>query len=389
VPKLDEFVIPQTLPTQPKTKDNRFTKLVVLILILLGLLLAYWLITRPPESKDTKPTRGITNLFSIYGINRQDFLVSPNAVYIHDNGDIYIADTGNNRIVVFNSRGRYKSKIEYKKNKKSKLPTPGDLLTPLGVTVDYQGQVITASLDSGVIIFNKNGKKVKQLPIPAIQVYTHDKRVYILSTGSVYAINTHGEIVQHIGSQGRLPGQFESPQDLLINSKDQIVISDSQNMRLQIFDKRGRIIAFKGSPPKALDDANRLFGLGCGITQDEAGNIYVADAFHHAIRIFNKDGNDLGEVGAQGEVDGLFNYPSDITFISANIFAIADKWNDRVQIVRLDLGAAKGGETKAKSKPTIPIWALIIGILILLAIIIAVARHFMRSRRQQGHQARL
>ena len=114
MPELKEFTLPSTAKSKPE-KDNKRATLVLLIFILLGLLLVYWVLTKPPRITSAKPTRGLTTVFSIYGISRRDLLKEPNAVYVHGNGDIYVADTGNNRIAVFDSEGRYKSKITYKK----------------------------------------------------------------------------------------------------------------------------------------------------------------------------------------------------------------------------------------------------------------------------------
>ncbi|MCK4268337.1 MAG: hypothetical protein KAX16_05860, partial [Actinomycetia bacterium] len=50
---------------------------------------------------------------------------------------------------------------------------------------------------------------------------------------------------------------------------------------------------------------------------------------------FDYEGNKIGEFGSKGEFEGQLNYPAGITYLGARKFAIADKWNDRVQVVRL------------------------------------------------------
>ncbi len=377
MPELQELGTPQAELNRPE-KKNQVANLALLILVLLGLLLFYWILTRPPVSVDKKQAPGINHLFSIYGIDRKDFLSDPNSVYIHTNGDIYVADTGNNRVVIFDSRGRFKSQISSKGNKLAL----GQLMTPLGVTVDSKNRIYTASLDSGVMVFNQSGKLLKQFRVRGIQLHTKGDRVYVTGSGSILAFDSKFEIVQHIGRRGKGLGQLESPQDVTIDDGGNLIVSDSQNMRIQIFDKKGEVIKFKGKPPMDMDDADRLFGLGTGLTQDDMGRIYIADALHHTIRIFDSEGNDFGEVGAQGDADGLFNYPSDISYISGNTFAIADKWNDRVQIVRINAGEAIGGDTEAEDdRAAIPLWAYVVGLLILLAIILLLARRWLARRR--------
>ncbi len=360
-----------------KREDHPVRNLVIMVLILLGLLLVYWLLTRPLTIKGQPTSRGITNIFSIYGVSRNDLFKEPNAVYVHTDGDIYVADTGNHRIAIFNSSGQYKNKITLKKNKKeSAIFDRGDLITPLGVGVDSRGRIYTTSFDSGIIVFSPQGRKIRQLPIPSIQVIIEKKKVYVTGVGSIYGFNSKFEIVDHIGSKGRNLGQFESPNDLTIDGKGNMVVSDSQNMRLQIFDKKGELAAYKGEPPKNMNDnKGRLVGLGTGITQDDQGRIFVADALHNAIRIFDKEGNDLGEIGQKGRSDGLFDTPTDIFFMGGNTFAIADKWNDRIQIVQINAADAREAGTPAVSAASaIPRWAIVIGIIILLAIILLATR---------------
>ena len=375
MPELQGLTVPEEPAPQRPEKNNQLTTLVILIMILLGLLLFYWFLNRPPEAVTRRKAPGITHVFSIYGIGRKDLLSHPNSVHVTDNGDFYVADTGNNRVAVFNSRGRFKFEIA---NKKGTLK-PGNLITPLGVTVDNKGRIYTASFDSGLMVFDSQGKNIKQLPIQGTQLHTDGKLVYLAAPGSVYAFDEKMEIVRHIGSKGRKLGQFETPQDLLVTEEGNIVVSDSQNMRIQIFNKKGEVIAYKGEPPLALDDSDRLFGLGMGISQDDLGRIYVADGFHHAIRIFSEEGDDLGEVGSQGDTDGLFNYPSDITYMGGNTFAVADKWNDRIQILRINVEDARAPGEEAE-EARIPIWAYVIGLLVLLALIALVIRRYLSRR---------
>lgn len=363
---------------QRPAKNNQLMTLVILIMILLGLMLFYWFLSKPPEAVTKKEAPGITHVFSIYGVDRKDLLSSPNAVHVTDNGDIYVADTGNDRVVVFNGRGRFKSEIKTRGKELKK----GDLITPLGVTVDDKGRVYTVSFDSGLMVFNSKGKTLEQLPIQGTQVYTDGKLVYLTAPGSIYAFDGKMEIARHIGTQGRKLGQFETPQDVLVTEDGNLVVSDTQNMRLQIFNKEGEVVAYKGTPPRDMDDPERFFGLGTGITQDDLGRIYVADAFHHAIRVLDKEGEDLGEVGSQGDTDGLFSYPSDITYMGGNTFAVADKWNDRIQILRINVADAQiPGEEAKETARGIPLWAYGIGLLVLLALIALVVRRLLLRRR--------
>lgn len=384
MPELKGYIPPTVNQTVNQSDSNKQGRtLIVLVLVLLGLLLVYLMLMRPPQIISAPSARGVTNVFSIYGVDRKDLLKEPNGVFINANGDIYVADTGNDRIVIFDSQGRFKSKIAYKQNKeKNSLMKRGDLIEPLGVAVDSRGRVVATGFDTGIMFFSPKGQKVRQMPIPAIQPYVKGDKLYVTTPASIYVINSRGDLVQHIGSKGRRLGQFVAPNDVILDKKGNLIVSDSQNMRLQMLNKKGDVIGYKGAPPKRMGDNNgRLFGLGTGITIDDQGRIYVADALSHDIRIFDKDGNDLGELGDMGSADGLFNNPTDIVYMGGNTFAVADKWNDRVQILRLNVGEARAaGAAPQPANQGLRGWLPYIGLLVLLAIIIFIVRRRLTAR---------
>lgn len=344
--------------------------LVILILLLGFLSFLYWLLTKPPMPEVAPETKGIESVFSIYGISKDDTMISPNAVAFDKSGNIYVTDTGNERILVFNRRGNFKFKIEHMP--KPKEYVSDNMYTPLGVAIGKDGRIYATSIVSGLFIFESNGKFEKHVPIPsAVQVYTKDDKVYVTTKEALFVLDYKGEILQHIGKKGRALGEFEYPNDVVVDAEGNIIVSDTQNMRIQKLDSKGKPISYMGTPPKSLDDSDRLFGLGTGMTIDGDGRIYIADAFHHAIRVFNKDGDDLGEYGEQGAGEGQFNYPSDIAYLSGNTFAVADKWNDRVQIVRLNAESDGGIISRAEGFPVATVG-------VLLAILLAVAAYLLR-----------
>ena len=81
--------------------------------------------------------------------NPQDLCVSPD-------GDVYIADTGNNRIVVLEPDGTF---VKYVKNPQSEVLDEGYVFTPLRVSVDYADRVyvIAQNMFQGIMVFSEEG----------------------------------------------------------------------------------------------------------------------------------------------------------------------------------------------------------------------------------------
>ena len=72
-------------------------------------------------------------------------LSGPSDLFITDNGDVYVADSGNNRIVQLDESGRYVRSIGDEEG-------PGQLNGPEGVFVDKDGTIYAANTGAGTIM---------------------------------------------------------------------------------------------------------------------------------------------------------------------------------------------------------------------------------------------
>ncbi len=91
-------------------------------------------------------------------INNQgvaDALTNPRGVYVAKD-EIYVADSGNNRLVVFDRSGKFLRTIE---EPFSKVIPEGSIYTPVAVAVDGSGRiyVISSTTHYGVMLLNEDG----------------------------------------------------------------------------------------------------------------------------------------------------------------------------------------------------------------------------------------
>lgn len=327
-------------------KSNRGLMIIAVILFILLLLLAYlyWMMSKPPKAVEAAKNPGITSIFSIYGWGTQR-LRHPESVALDKNGNIYVADTGNHRVVSFNRNGKFRF-VAGQRTVSTGLK-PKELLLPLGLDInDKNGDIYVSMFDfSRIMVFNRYGKykTVFSVPHKPVRIKFHKGKLYITHPGGVIVTDTRGLVLKSWGVKGKNIGEFEMPTGIDFDSKDNLFLSDTQNMRIQILNKRGRVVGGIGKPPRDMNDSQRLFGLPAGLTLDDKENVYVMDAFNHQVRVFDHDGNDKGRYGKQGEIEGMFNYASDIAYAGGGIFVIADKWNSRIQVVRITPRGGGGG----------------------------------------------
>ncbi len=306
--------------------------------IFLVLLYLYINLTRLPLPEGGGKAAGIEAIFSIYGWGAERF-DSPNSVAVGPEGDIYVSDTGNHRIVVFDQDGGFKSSIGEKAADPTDQPKKGPLLLPLGLAVADDGTLYVASMErSLVLVYDAGGRLKKQISVEKpIDLTIREDELFVSTAGPIFVYSLDGEKKQEWGGKGRRLGAFEYPNGLAHDDEGHLFVSDTQNSRIQILDDQGALIGSTGEPPDSLNDADRMFGLNMGLALDDSQRVYIVDAFRHSIHVFDHEGNKLGEFGEQGELEGRLNYPSGIVYLGGEKFAVADKWNDRIQVLRVRL----------------------------------------------------
>jgi len=91
-----------------------------------------------------------------------------------------------------------------------------------------------------------------------------------------------------------------------------------------------------GTPQRAL--GRGLFKRPTGLVLDaERGELYVADTASHDIKVLDLSGNLKRVLGARGEGDGEFNYPTHLALADGELY-VTDTMNSRIQV----LDAASG-----------------------------------------------
>src|SRR6267143_1721699 len=121
--------------------------------------------------------------------------IHPTDVVLDSFDNIYVVDSGNNRVEVFNSAGVFQTKFG------SLGPGPGQRSNPFGIAIDSSGSIYVAE-------------------------YTNDR---------VQEFNSAGVYQSQFGSLGSNPGQFNAPGGIAFDSSGNIYVADSQNHRVQKF----------------------------------------------------------------------------------------------------------------------------------------------------------
>jgi sugar lactone lactonase YvrE len=110
--------------------------------------------------------------------------------------------------------------------------------------------------------------------------------------------------------------------------RDELVVTDCNNGRLQRFDAEGRRLGGFALP---WDDPKKASTQAGGILVDDAGRITVSFMSQHVVRVYAEDGALVREWGRKGAGQGEFNQPGGLAFSPDGALLVADQCNHRIQ----------------------------------------------------------
>ena len=191
---------------------------------------------------------------------------SPEGIGLGVANDVYVGDTGNDRVQRFADDGSFLGKWGSFGN------SNGRFSRPIGVAVDLGGNVYVA--DSG--------------------------------NNRVQKFTATGTFILKFGTGGSANGQFNTPTGVATDQTGNVYVVDGGNHRVQKFDSAGNFITKWGTGPSS---AAGNFNTPAGIAVDFLGNVYVTDAGNNRVQKFDSNGGFITTWGSPGTATGQFNNP--------------------------------------------------------------------------------
>lgn len=132
-----------------------------------------------------------------------------------------------------------------------------------------------------------------------------------------------------IGGRGAEPGSFTWPRGIAVGADNAIVVADSSNHRVQVFDENGIFQKEFGQ----YGNSDGEFDCLAGIAVNRIGQYIIADRYNHRIQVLDPMGRFVRAFGSQGTSDGKFNYPWGISTDQLGFIYVCDKENHRIQVL--------------------------------------------------------
>lgn len=254
----------------------------------------------------------------------------PLGVTTDGSGRIYVADSANNRIAVFNPSGKFLfsiGKFGYGE---------GELNYPTSVAISKDGLVVVSDFHNRRIqVFDSKGEFVRMFPadaeeplMPTVLAIGESDVIYVSDVGSqqIISFTVEGEELGRFGSPGGGEGQLNYANGLAVDRKGKrLFVADSNNARVQAFDKDGNILYVLDSTAGMVNPR--------GVAYDEKRNaLYVVDTFGHRVFVFDKEQQLVRTFSSRGVGQSELNFPNGIHVDSRGRIYITDRENNRISV---------------------------------------------------------
>ena len=179
----------------------------------------------------------------------------PSAIAIGNNGKVYITDTGNSRVQIFNPDCTFSGVLD------------GEFKNPAGICADAGG------------------------------------KIYVADTGNnqIKIFDGNGVLINSFGFMGLFNGQFLYPSKIAVDSEGYIYVAESGNKRISIFNQSGEYErsfslaeGFAGYyAPLSLNFDNSGLLYISEKRDSEAGQIKIYDKYGSFVSVFETAGDNL------------------------------------------------------------------------------------------------
>jgi len=262
---------------------------------------------------------------------------SPRNVAVSEDGQIYVLDSGNNRVQLFHPDGSFLGQWG------SFGTGDGQFNEPWGIAVGPERLYVADTWNHRIQVFDRDGHYLFQFGQSSVSftdaepgsfygpreiALLNDGRLAVSDTGHhrIQVFDEDGHFISQFGSQGFGVGNFSEPVGLAESRSSELFIADTWNSRVQSFDLNGRPIdswvldAWKGNSVN-----NKPF-----LAVDSYERLYVSDPEGYRILIFDRDGQYLGRSGSYGVGPQNFNLPTGIAIGPGDSIYVVDSGNNRI-----------------------------------------------------------
>lgn len=262
--------------------------------------------------------------------------INPTAISVDPKGNVYVADTGNNRIQKLDAYGRV---IKFNGGfgwESEQFQRPLDICADNGLDVfvaDYENRRIERyDKDlNWISSFYSDATLPEELRFGfpcGIAISIHSELFLVDDENyRVLKLNTERQPDLSFGDFDWGEGKLDQPCKVFVSRDDKVYISDQAAGRVVVFDYYGNYLTHWG---------DEVLSQPHGLCQTSLGHLLVTDWDNHRIVVFDTAGRVVYNWGSRGDKLGAFNHPADVACHGDKVYVV-DCDNHRVQVFNLVL----------------------------------------------------
>ena len=287
---------------------------------------------RSSPSEDRKQTRRFKPVFS-FGRNGPSvgMLHRPWGLAVNSRDEIAVSEHGNGRISVFSRDGTHISSFgKWGENN-------GEFTFPCGIIFDKNHNILVAdTCNHRVQVFDRNGNFLRkfgelgyldhQLRKPVGLSIDDNDDIIVTDQGNklIKIFSPNGKYLSKFGGAGSLVDPYHC-----IQNGQYFIVSDTGNHSIKMFNLDGKFIHKFGKKGVNNGELNKPRYLS--VSKD--GLLMVCDSYNHRVQVFElPSGKFATKFGCTGRERGEFRNPTGTANLSDGRIVLCDQLNDRIQV---------------------------------------------------------
>ncbi|CAI8033217.1 E3 ubiquitin-protein ligase TRIM71 [Geodia barretti] len=261
----------------------------------------------------------------------------PRHIAFAKTGEMVVCEWNSNCMKVFDGNHRELRSFGHTGPEESRLNAP------LGVAISSDNTMFVAAnhcvkkftLEGRFIAsVGSEGSGQLQFDAPFAIAYNHtNNRVYVCDTYNHRITILNHDLTFHgsFGSVGSEADQFNMPEGISVCRNGNVLVADSSNNRVQIFDSNGHHLSSITNT-----GAGERLGRPISVAVGPDDWVYVVEFSYARVSVFDENGKYIKSFGKKGDKEGEFNKPYAIAARYDGYIYVSDTDNNRVQIFKLN-----------------------------------------------------
>ncbi len=248
--------------------------------------------------------------YGSYGSGEGQFLNPREVVINPSTKNVYVLDETNNRVVELNEKGEFIETFGWGVTngaKEFETCKSGTYYCQAGIAGSGEGQF----------------KEAKGMAIDS------SGNLWVVDEGNnrIEEFGANGEYKQGFGKEGTGEAQFKTPVGIAIYGGN-LYVAEYGNDRVQELSTAGKYIAQFGKAGSGKEELS----YPRGITVDSrTGNLYIADTGNNRVQEFTSAGKFVTNFGSAGSEEGQFTEPKGVAVGASGELYVTDQQNNRVE----------------------------------------------------------